>query len=129
MQPSTTPERAVVVEVDSDDELDALRSACRTAGITARWDSLRPDQAAEISHLITQHGIDALVRHAAAHQRSERPTLYVQGWIGSWQMLTAPRTDVPAGPTACTDCDHGWLDADALVACPTCRPNLARRAS
>ncbi|MEU2002084.1 replication protein [Rhodococcus sp. NPDC019627] len=114
---SPSPNQSVVKRFP---ELDALAVACRHAGLTARWDALKPETAASITELLDLHGVSALVHSAVTAHRPINPTRYAQGWIETWRALPLPR---PKAAPLCGSCDEGWLPDNELgqaVKCP-CR--------
>ncbi|TXG92222.1 hypothetical protein DW322_21225 [Rhodococcus rhodnii] len=104
-----------------------LEHACRAAGLRARFDRVSTADRDVIAGLVAEHGTARLTAEARALHRPDDPARFAQAWIPAWLSMPAPRKTTPL--PVCTDCDHGWLNVDADIACPTCRPNLARRAS
>ena len=101
--------------------IDLLATACRRAGLTARFDSLTREKCSLVEQSIDTHGIDALVRAALERHRPWDPARSAAAWIPTWQSLQPPR---PKLPPRCGRCDeYGWLPDDDLgraVRCP-CR--------
>lgn len=105
-----------------------LEVACAEAGLTARFDSTKPEQKTQILELIDQHGIPALVKRAQSLHNPENPTMYVQGWITAWKSLPPARSTNTSTPPAfradkCADCEGtGFVinDEDKAVHC-SCR--------
>ncbi|WP_367652613.1 helix-turn-helix domain-containing protein [Rhodococcus pyridinivorans] len=101
--------------------IDRLATACRRAGLTARFDTLTPGKCTLVEQAIDTHGVDALVRVALDRHRPWDPARSATAWIPVWQSLRPPR---PKLPPRCGRCDeYGWLPDDALgraVRCP-CR--------
>lgn len=120
---SPTPKAQAVVKKFP--HLDALAVACRHAGLSARWDALKPEAAAAITELMDLHGIPTLVHAATAAHRPVNPTRYAQGWIESWRALPLPRRK--AAPL-CGSCDEGWLPDNALGQAVKCPCRLTRAA-
>lgn len=101
--------------------IDDLATACRRAGLTARFDTLTAEKATLIARSVDLHGIEALVQAALERHRPHDPARSAAAWISMWQELRPPR---PKLPPTCGQCDeYGWLPDDDLgraVRCP-CR--------
>lgn len=92
--------------------LDDLASACRRAGLTARFDTLTAEKARIIASSVDIHGVEPLVRAALHRRRPHDPARSAAAWIPTWQALPPPR---PKLPPTCGTCDeHGWLPDDHL---------------
>lgn len=107
-----------------------LETAIRAANLSARFDKLSATEIATIETLILTHGIPALVASARSQHRADNPAGFAKAWIGTWLALPPRQIDSPARKAECDDCIQGWLPEDLHgppAACPTCRPNLARR--
>ncbi|NKU21767.1 replication protein [Rhodococcus hoagii] len=117
--PTRREPRRVGVEVNPHTEgrLDSLAAACRKRGLAARWDRLKPDQAADIAALLETHGVAALADAAVRDHRPSNPTRYAQGYLGMWSAIPTARVATVgcSGSTGvrtcdCGDCDgRGWL--------------------
>lgn len=101
--------------------LDQLATACRRAGLTARFDTLTAAKRALVEQSVDTHGVEALVRAALERHRPWDPARSAAAWLPVWQSLQPPR---PKLPPRCGGCDeYGWLPDDELgraVRCP-CR--------
>ncbi|MGW5321815.1 helix-turn-helix domain-containing protein [Rhodococcus pyridinivorans] len=105
--------------------IDRLATACRRAGLTARFDTLTPTKCALVEQSIALHGIEALVRTALDRHRPWDPARSAAAWIPLWQSLQPPH---PKLPPRCGRCDeYGWLPDDEFgraVRCPCRRATL-----
>ncbi|MEU5842314.1 helix-turn-helix domain-containing protein [Rhodococcus sp. NPDC047139] len=118
---ATKHTRASTQEEQRPSPVDRLATACRRAGLTARFDTLTPEKRALVTQSVDLHGVDALVRTALERHRPWDPARSAAAWIPAWQSLQPPR---PKLPPRCGRCDeYGWLPDDHLgraVRCP-CR--------
>ncbi|SUE15396.1 Uncharacterised protein [Rhodococcus gordoniae] len=118
---------AVEPEEQQPPSLDQLATACRRAGLTARFDTLTAAKRALVEQSIDTHGVEALVRAALERHRPWDPARSAAAWIPVWQSLQPPR---PKLPPRCGGCDeYGWLPDDELgraVRCP-CRQVTSHR--
>ncbi|TCN49153.1 helix-turn-helix protein [Rhodococcus sp. SMB37] len=135
--PSRTepPARTAPAAQQQHPHIDDLATACRRAGLTARFDTLTAEKATLIAHAVDVHGIDALVRAALERHRPNDPARSAAAWISIWQELRPPQ---PKLPPTCGQCDeYGWLPDDDLgraVRCscrrktraPSAKPTYAR---
>ncbi|MCD2112986.1 helix-turn-helix domain-containing protein [Rhodococcus rhodochrous] len=107
--------------------IDRLATACRRAGLSARFDTLTPAKRTLVEQSIDTHGVDALVRAALERHRPWDPARSAAAWIPHWQSLQPPN---PKLPPRCGRCDeYGWLPDDDLgraVRCP-CRRTTSHR--
>ncbi|WAL45708.1 helix-turn-helix domain-containing protein [Rhodococcus pyridinivorans] len=107
--------------------IDRLATACRRAGLSARFDTLTPAKCTLVEQSIDTHGVDALVRAALERHRPWDPARSAAAWIPLWQSLQPPRQKLPP---RCGRCDeYGWLPDDDLgraVRCP-CRRTTSHR--
>ena len=100
-----------------------LEQACRTAGLSARFDKLTDTDTATIDAMIAAHGIDRLVENARQSHRPDDPARSVKAWLPSWRALPLPTPSSPVRAEFCGSCDHGWLGEDEdgrVIKCP-CR--------
>lgn len=107
--------------------IDRLATACRRAGLSARFDTLTTAKRTLVEQSIDTHGVDALVRAALERHRPWDPARSAAAWIPLWQSLQPPRRKLPP---RCGRCDeYGWLPDDDLgraVRCP-CRRTTSHR--
>jgi hypothetical protein len=124
---ATNPTREAPRGRQQSSPLDQLATACRRAGLTARFDTLTPTKCALVEQSIALHGIEALVRAALDRHRPWDSARSAAAWIPVWQSLQPPR---PKLPPRCGRCDeYGWLPDDELgraVRCP-CRQVASHR--
>ncbi|WP_192378547.1 helix-turn-helix domain-containing protein [Rhodococcus rhodochrous] len=108
--------------------IDRLPTACRRAGLTARFDTLTPPKCAIAEQSIALHGVEALVRAALDRHRPWDPARSAAAWIPLWQAPQPPRPELPP---RCGQCDeYGWLPDDEFgraVRCPCRRATLHTR--
>lgn len=107
--------------------INRLATACRRAGLSARFDTLTMAKRTLVEQSIDTHGVDALVRVALERHRPWDPARSAAAWIPLWQSLQPP---LPKLPPRCGRCDeYGWLPDDDLgraVRCP-CRRTTSHR--
>lgn len=121
--PARTPKQA---QRQRYPQIETLAQACRSAGLTASFESLTAEKATVVAESVDLHGVDTLVRAALDRHRPGDPARSAAAWISTWQTLQPPR---PKLPPRCGQCDeYGWLPDDDLgraVRCP-CRRSTVR---
>lgn len=127
---SCSPSPARTVVVNSPSQITALADACRSRGLSARWDRLRPEQETMIGALLEAHGVAALADAAERAHRPTDPTRYAQGYLGAWAELAPPRPAAAPRSASCGACDEfGWLPDDAQGRAVRCACRAATAAA
>lgn len=109
---STTDDAAAAAaETQINHNLQALRDALRSDGLTASFHKLDTTGRAEVSKLVERFGIFTLVQAARRMHRPDSPARYVQAWLPTWRELRDSR---PSGGTTgtCSQCVNGWIEND-----------------
>ncbi|BDB62332.1 helix-turn-helix domain-containing protein [Rhodococcus sp. RDE2] len=93
--------------------LDELANGLVAQGLHASFRKLTDEQRAEISKLVEQHDVPALVKAAQRQYQPDSPARFVQAWLPAWRDLRAPgqtRTTSKSPIASCDRCDQfGWL--------------------
>lgn len=67
-----------------------LRAQLDARKLVVRWDTLTPDELADIERLAALHGDTTLIRSALASFQPAKPPATAKAWLGQWRDLRAP---------------------------------------
>ncbi|WP_418346212.1 helix-turn-helix domain-containing protein [Rhodococcus pyridinivorans] len=101
---------AAAAQARIDHNLEVLRDALRSHGLTASFHKLDTPGRTEVSGLVDRCGIFTLVQAARQLHRPSSPARFVQAWLPTWREL---RDSQPAGSKGtCGQCVNGWIEND-----------------
>ena len=86
--------------------VEILRSALDARNLTARWDRVTADDAAEIAALVELHGDGPLVKAAMTAHQPDKPLVFASGWLPGWRALRAPGQRLAVVADDCTEPGH-----------------------